>query len=318
MDFNIDKLADLKIAIKKNEAILSEREKANVTLETRNKDLTSTNNRLENEIEVQVKRIDEAKASNQKLIEEKEWILSQFAVDNEKVYKELREKEQNVANESQQVALRLIELDKREGKLANKETSNKKILEEARKISKETKDEANQVESKLLDLEAEKKKIAEKQKIIAEKEEALEEIKAKIEESRRKAQDEETTLLELNQANQNNLINIRATEKAITSEKERLEKLTPLFIELKKFVIENSEANEEMIQGFIEWLTSDTEVIATVSDEHTIEDKWEEIEDNTEFDIEGSTYAEMVAEAKKRGFNLKSPKKAELIELLSK
>lgn len=293
MEFSIDQLADLKIAIKKNEWILSEREKANVTLETRNKHLVETNNRLDKEITLQVDRIDEAKAKNISLSEEKEWILSKFAIDNEKVYKDLREKEVKISNESQQTALRLIELDKREWKLANKEKSNNLILEEARNVSKETKNEAISVESKLLDLEASKKNLEVKRKSIYSREEALFSIKKKLEKTRIENNDKEFEIMEINQANSNKLIQIQSIEKSIVSDKARLEKLVPLFSELKNYVIENSEATAEDIEKMLclnttnetaETINETVEetVLEPIIEEETITEEVKETEDTPE------------------------------------
>lgn len=329
MDFSIDQLADLKIAIKKNEAILSEKEKANKILESRNKDLISTNSRLDKEIDVQVKRIEESKAKNIEISAEKEGILSKFAIDNEKVYKELREKEKSISNEAQQTALRLIELDKREWKLANKEKANNLILEEARNISKETKNEAVSIESRLLDLEASKKNLEAKRKSVTEREDALISIKEKLEKTRILNSDKESDIMELEQKNSNTLIQIQSKEKLMISDKERLEKLIPLFTELKNFVIENGKISIEDIEKIL-WDeakgiedenkgTEEEPVIETKTEEIVEEDKGTEEVIETEFNIETASYAEMLAEAKLRDPNLNGqPKKAVLIELLSK
>ena len=306
MSLNIDQLADLKIAIKKNEITLKENTKNNEVLENRNEDLTSTNKRLEQEINLQVDRIEKAKTDNQKLLEEKSGILSKFATDNEKVYKELREKEKNVSNDAQQTALRLIELDKREWKLANKENSNKALLEEARNTKKEASEEVLRVEKQIDNLNDQRKKLKQEEKAFNEKKEALLEVKKDLEDTKEDINGKESDLLELNQNNQNLLIEINAKEKAIISDKDRLEKLVPLFNELKDYVIENSNVTIEELEKLIP------------EKEEVIEEDTPEKEEVI-FDITTATYKEMLAETEKQWIRPAwSPKKDDLIKLLTK
>jgi len=72
MELSIEQLADLTIAIKKNELTLKEKEKRNIELDKLNKNFVSTNNRLEQDIELQVDRLEKAKAENEALRQEKE------------------------------------------------------------------------------------------------------------------------------------------------------------------------------------------------------------------------------------------------------
>ena len=87
-NLSIDQLADLKIAIRKTDTELKEKQELNTALASENARYVADNRRLQEEIDMQAQRIEDHKAENVKLIEEKQGILSKFAQDNEANYKD--------------------------------------------------------------------------------------------------------------------------------------------------------------------------------------------------------------------------------------
>ena len=337
----IEQLADLRIAIKKNEATLKEKQEANTTLEAINKHLVENNKQLEQELEVQADRIVTAKAENEALREEKEGILSKFAKDNEKAYKELREKEKGIANDQQQNALRLIEIEKRESKLVAKETSNKAMLDEAKSVQKEAKEEAVRAEEKYIEVTAERKKLKMEEEKVSKKKEALQEIEKEIDAKKLAVQEKEIALLEEIQTNRNLVAELQNKEKNNKLETERLEKLNALYNELKAYVTEKGNITAEEVEVFVNGENADTPVKEEViepqptieapvveeknkDEESTPEQKEEakEIEKPVEKDpavLSEMKFGELQKEVKVRWLDLpQNAKKEDLIDLLSK
>lgn len=313
-NLSIEQLADLRIAIKENQGILDKNEARNKELVWLNSNLIETNRRLEQEIGLQDTRITEAKAENEALREEKEWILSKFAEDNEKAYKELREKEEKIAWDTNQNALRLIEIEKRESKLVNKENSNKTILNEVKSIQKETKQETIRAEETMINVEAQRKKLKLEQAKINEKVSALKEIEKWLNEKRLEINEKELGTLESIQKNQNLVAELQNKEKANVIQIERLEKLNALFSELKGYVTTNANVTIGEIESLIAEGLVDGEVVDWLEEVSDIIND----EKVSNFDINIATYAEMLAEAKKRGIKFeKQPNKTTLIEALA-
>ena len=331
MSVEIEQLVEMRIALKKTEAILKENEKKNKELEALNKNFVSTNKRLENDITVQVDRLDQAKIDNEELRKEKEGILSQFAEDNEKNYKELRKKEEKVANETQQNALRLIEIEKRESKLMNKENSNTAILDEAKNMQNEAKLETKRWIFQESRIKAENDKAELLKTQVAEKTEALKEIEKEINDKKIAVSNKELELLESIQTNQTLVAELNSLKTTNAVSTERLEKLNALFNEFKWYVTENSNVTIEQLEAFISdteaqeepavWIEALDEIIEEVDtpEEEIIDevDTPEETKDTVE--LSEMSYNDLVKEVKSRDIKLpQNAKKETLIDLLSK
>ena len=311
---SIEMLADLKIAIKKNEKVLAEKEARNSELTQLNSQFVETNKRLEQEINLQDDRITEAKAENETLRKEKEWVLSKFAQDNEKVYKELREKEEKISWDTQQNALRLIEIEKREFKLMNKEDTNTNILNESKDIRKEIKKEAELTEQKIIFLKRDQEKNKKIEEQIDEKNIALKEVEKSLNDKKLEINEIELKILESSQINQNLVAELQSKDKINIIQIERLEKLNTLFSELKGYVTEKTDATMEEIETFIKSIWKE-DVVST-----------EKLEPQSDTAITKDTvilsemkYGDLQKEVKKRWLDLpQNSKKEDLIDLLSK
>lgn len=311
---SIELLADLKIAIKKNEKVLAEKEARNSELTQLNSQFVETNKRLEQEINLQDDRITEAKAENETLRKEKEWVLSKFAQDNEKVYKELREKEEKISWDTQQNALRLIEIEKREFKLMNKEDTNTNILNESKDIRKEIKKEAELTEQKIIFLKRDQEKNKKIEEQIDEKNIALKEVEKSLNDKKLEINEIELKILESSQINQNLVAELQNKDKINVIQIERLEKLNTLFSELKGYVTEKTDATMEDIETFIKSIWKE-DVVST-----------EKLEPQSDTAITKDTvilsemkYGDLQKEVKKRWLDLpQNSKKEDLIDLLSK
>lgn len=331
-NLSIEQLAELKIAIKKADTELQDKLGKNKELEKRNSHLTQENKRLSDEIEVQDQRKDNAIKDNESLRAEKEGILSKFAEENEKQYKELREREGAVATKEQNNALRLIEIEKREGRLVNKEKSNKAILEEAKAVEKEAKEETLRNEEKILTIQAERKKIREREDQVAEKKRALEEVKSDLEKVKIEIEEKEIAVLEEGQHNANLVAELRNKEVNIKNDLERLERLNAVYKEMKDFVAENSNISIEDVEKMILWgenvvveqestpeeVEEAKEIEAPVQEEVKEDELWATVEKDPAV-LSEMKMPELREEVKNRGLDLpQNAKKEDLIDLLSK
>jgi len=314
---SIDQLADLRIAIIKTQATLDENTKNNTILSQTNEHLSANNLELDKELKIQEARIKEAIAENEKLRKEKEWILSKFAQDNEKAYATLRETETKVANETQQNALRMIEIDKREHSLVNKENTNKSILNEAKILKKEAREEMKSAENAKLSLQRQEKSLRDANKRLIENETRIKDIEKNIELRKIELNDKESEVLQSIQKQANQVAELNTLTLNSQVEIEKLNRVNAIYKEYKEYFAKQldkgSDVTIEDLENIVNRYDKKEDGLPVVKDE-VIVDEWLSNEE-----IKKLPFNELRQLAKISNIVIwKNPTKKELIKLLTK
>jgi len=261
---SIDQLVDLKIAIKKQTIDLKKHTDENAVLETRNKHLTNNNVELEKELSIQEARINESIAENEKLRLEKEGILSKFSQDNEKAYNELREKETKIASDTQQNALRLIELEKRETQMVHKEASNKAILDEAKTIKKSAREETKLAETMLLWYEVKKERLAKQGASVDDRRLDLKLIEKEVNKIKVELNEKENSILKDIQKNSNLVAELNLLQVNTDNAIEKNTRLIAVYKELQEHLAKVGLAWTDItisdIENIINWEIEDIKI----------------------------------------------------------
>lgn len=243
MELTINQLADLKIAIEKENNKLSEIQKKYDEMKSQYDHLISENTRLTDEVKIQADRKEKLIKENEDFRAEKQKIQDEYEQKNSVVYKEIKEERDQIDQEKWVLELRLLEVDRREKDIARKEVEATNNLNEIKQIKKEIWEEKLYIEKVLQETQKEKEETS---KSIWQKLELLEKLESKGKEIDEKLQNlniKELEIAEKSLENQNKLIEIWAKEQYIRELEPKIENFKKLLTEVKNFVIESKNEN---------------------------------------------------------------------------
>ena len=243
MELTINQLADLKIAIEKENNKLSEIQKKYDEMKSQYDHLISENTRLTDEVKIQADRKEKLIKENEDFRIEKQKIQDEYEQKNSVVYKEIKEEREKLDQEKWVLELRLLEVDRREKDIARKEVEATNNLNEIKQIKKEIWEEKLYIEKVLQETQKEKEETS---KSIWQKLELLEKLESKEKEIDEKLQNlniKELEIAEKSLENQNKLIEIWAKEQYIRELEPKIENFKKLLTEVKNFVIESKNEN---------------------------------------------------------------------------
>ena len=241
MELTINQLADLKIAIEKENNKLSEIQKEYDVIKSQYDHLISENTRLTDEVKIQADRKEKLIKENEDFRIEKQKIQDDYETKNAIVYKEIKEERDQIDQEKWVLELRLLEVDRREKDIARKEVEATNNLNEITKIKKEVWEEKLYIEKLLQETQKQKEEVS---KEILQKIDLLEKIQEKektIDEKLEKFNGLQKDYEEKEKDIQNKLIEIWAKEKYIKEVEPKLENFKKLLTEIKNFVIESKD-----------------------------------------------------------------------------
>lgn len=257
MELTINQLADLKIAIEKENNKLSEIQKKYDEMKSQYDHLISENTRLTDEVKIQADRKEKLIKENEDFRIEKQKIQDDYETKNAIVYKEIKEERDQIDQEKWVLELRLLEVDRREKDIARKEVEATNNLNEIKKIKKEVWEEKLYIEKLLQETQKQKEEVS---KEILQKIDLLEKIQEKektIDEKLEKFNGLQKDYEEKEKDIQNKLIEIWAKEKYIKEVEPKLENFKKLLTEIKNFVIESKDKKAieevEAIEEEIKW-----------------------------------------------------------------
>lgn len=333
MELTINQLADLKIAIEKENNKLSEIQKKHDEIKSQYDHLISENTRLTDEVKNQADRKEALIKENEYFRIEKQKIQDDYEAKNAIVYKEIKEDRDQIDQEKWVLELRLLEVDRREKDIARKEVEATNNLNEIKKIKKEVWEERVYTEKLLEQTKQEKEKNFEN---IAKNLEVLSQIQKReeaIDEKIKELSLLEKSVIEKTSENNSILIEISAKERYIASVEPKLENFKKLLSETKDFVIESkNEKAIEQIKEIENEFTNPYPDVPEPNPEVPEPTKNEEISDENTTDVvveqtkdvtpnktyEGYSIAELKNEltAKWIAFNPNNNNKQSLIKLL--
>lgn len=288
MELSIEQLANLKIAIDKENTKLNELKKEFNTLKPNYDHMESQLVRITEEVEVQAKIKENLIKENNEIREEKQKIQDDYEQKNAIVYQEIRRDREQIDQEKGIVELRLLEVDRREKEIWRKEDEIKNSMNEIKNIKKEVWQERLYLEKLLEQTKQEKDKNTDS---ISKNLEILWQIQSKEKEIDDKLKDLdllEKSIIEKTSNNNNLLLEISAKERHIAEIEPKIELVKTYLKEVKDFVV--SQKDEEWIEKIAKleellfWerkITIQAPKTEEISDENKIDDI-NEVEEKTE------------------------------------